>query len=452
MKRKEGITLISLIITIIVLLILAGISIASLTGENSILVKAESAKDKINQEQGKELIKIAINEMLIEKMEEGEELTLDYVGDNIHQKLEISKDEVIKIGEPTEALNVIYGEYEYKIDDQFKVEILGTIKGKLVIEVTYEVKGNMAIIQVVAKTEDEKGIKRMILPNDKEEDGNNQKEVKIEYMVYNDEEYRFIAEGNDGTKRVKTIKIEGVDTIPPNDAVIQIKESPTYIGEGITATIKATVKVSDGKSGIDLKNCKYIINSSNSKIGIDSSNWSEGQTLSSENLTIDISSNSAGDKYLHILSVNQSGNKIETVSSRATFILDNVKPNDAVIEAANYTVSSGTNINIKMTVSDSQSGISLENCKWKWSDSSTLFGVNSDTWNSAETFMQSTVSTVGNASGWSGYLHILSVDRVGNKKETVSQKFTWVSPTTLISAGSFAWDCPSRLDTKQFLC
>ena len=184
MKRKEGITLIALVITIIVLLILAGISIASLTGENSILVKAESAKDKINQEQGKELIKIAINEMLIEKMEEGEELTLDYVEDNIHQKLEISKDEVIKIGEPTEALNVIYGEYEYKIDDQFKVEILGTIKGKLVIEVTYEVKGNMAIIQVVAKTEDEKGIKRMILPNDKEEEGNNQKEVKIEYMIY----------------------------------------------------------------------------------------------------------------------------------------------------------------------------------------------------------------------------------------------------------------------------
>ena len=34
LKRKKGITLIALVITIIVLLILAGVSIAMLTGEN----------------------------------------------------------------------------------------------------------------------------------------------------------------------------------------------------------------------------------------------------------------------------------------------------------------------------------------------------------------------------------------------------------------------------------
>ena len=35
--RQKGITLIALVITIIVLLILAGVSIATLTGENGIL-------------------------------------------------------------------------------------------------------------------------------------------------------------------------------------------------------------------------------------------------------------------------------------------------------------------------------------------------------------------------------------------------------------------------------
>jgi len=35
-KRKNGITLISLVITIVVLLILAGVSIATLTGNNRI--------------------------------------------------------------------------------------------------------------------------------------------------------------------------------------------------------------------------------------------------------------------------------------------------------------------------------------------------------------------------------------------------------------------------------
>lgn len=40
MKRTRGITLIALVITIIILLILAGITISALTGENGILRKS----------------------------------------------------------------------------------------------------------------------------------------------------------------------------------------------------------------------------------------------------------------------------------------------------------------------------------------------------------------------------------------------------------------------------
>lgn len=43
MKNQKGITLIALVITIIVLLILAGVTIAMLTGENGILTKAKTA-------------------------------------------------------------------------------------------------------------------------------------------------------------------------------------------------------------------------------------------------------------------------------------------------------------------------------------------------------------------------------------------------------------------------
>ena len=46
MKNQKGITLIALVITIIVLLILAGITIAMLTGENGLLNKANAAKAK----------------------------------------------------------------------------------------------------------------------------------------------------------------------------------------------------------------------------------------------------------------------------------------------------------------------------------------------------------------------------------------------------------------------
>ena len=41
MKKNKGITLIALVITIIVLLILAGVSIATLTGEDGLLTRSQ---------------------------------------------------------------------------------------------------------------------------------------------------------------------------------------------------------------------------------------------------------------------------------------------------------------------------------------------------------------------------------------------------------------------------
>ncbi len=58
-RKAKGITLIALVITIIVLLILAGVSMASLTGENGILTKATIAKEKTEQEGSREKIEMA---------------------------------------------------------------------------------------------------------------------------------------------------------------------------------------------------------------------------------------------------------------------------------------------------------------------------------------------------------------------------------------------------------
>lgn len=68
-KDSQGITLIALVITIIVLLILAGISIASITGENGVLTKANDAKEKSVEGEEKEQIKLAYNAALTEKLE-----------------------------------------------------------------------------------------------------------------------------------------------------------------------------------------------------------------------------------------------------------------------------------------------------------------------------------------------------------------------------------------------
>ena len=54
LKSTNGITLIALVITIIVLLILAGISISMLSGKNSILQRATDAKADTERTQVKE--------------------------------------------------------------------------------------------------------------------------------------------------------------------------------------------------------------------------------------------------------------------------------------------------------------------------------------------------------------------------------------------------------------
>ena len=59
-RKEKGITLIALVITIIVLLILAGVVIATLTGDNGILGKAKTAKTTNDEEKAKEQIKIAV--------------------------------------------------------------------------------------------------------------------------------------------------------------------------------------------------------------------------------------------------------------------------------------------------------------------------------------------------------------------------------------------------------
>lgn len=60
--KEKGITLIALVVTIVVLLILAGISINLLLGENGLINKSKYAKDKYSSSQIKEILEMAISE------------------------------------------------------------------------------------------------------------------------------------------------------------------------------------------------------------------------------------------------------------------------------------------------------------------------------------------------------------------------------------------------------
>ena len=80
-KKNNGITLIALVITIIVLLILAGVTIATLTGENGILTKATDAKEQT--EIGDEQEKVKLSAVGALAKDNGGEIKRSYLNDEL---------------------------------------------------------------------------------------------------------------------------------------------------------------------------------------------------------------------------------------------------------------------------------------------------------------------------------------------------------------------------------
>ena len=77
LNKNKGITLIALVITIIVLLILAGVSIAMLTGQNGILTQAQNASTQTEIAEAKEQAQMDILAWQSAQLENGQDATLN---------------------------------------------------------------------------------------------------------------------------------------------------------------------------------------------------------------------------------------------------------------------------------------------------------------------------------------------------------------------------------------
>ena len=64
MKDNKGITLVALVITIIVLLILAGVTVASLSGEDGLLTRGSQAVHRSNVSDAKEKVTLAFDNIM----------------------------------------------------------------------------------------------------------------------------------------------------------------------------------------------------------------------------------------------------------------------------------------------------------------------------------------------------------------------------------------------------
>ena len=109
-RNNKGITLIALVVTIIVLIILAGVSINLVLGDNGILTKAKEAKEESNEAQIKEKMQLAVQEYLINR-NTGDNTSLQ---DILRENLDESKIE--EITENGKTAVVTYDGERIKID------------------------------------------------------------------------------------------------------------------------------------------------------------------------------------------------------------------------------------------------------------------------------------------------------------------------------------------------
>ena len=279
-KRQKGITLISLVVTIVVLLILAGITISTVFSDNGIIKKAQEARNKTLEavaQEHKDLnqlyndLEAALNsvpsEPVIPKPPEG----------------------AVQISEPnwsngTASVTITTSEtgftLQYQIGGVDEAKWTNITSGKSISDLT------------LGQT--------------------------IYARLYN---------GKEGSK---TADMTIADLNKPQDAGISLSGTSTNTEGSITATV--TLK--DNESGVNAISSRWIYNTTSGAIGENESSYTGGSFSSGQ--TIQLKATTAGTYYLHVLTVDNAGNKKETISSAVTV-------EAALVADGNYNASKGVN-------------------------------------------------------------------------------------------------------------
>ena len=140
-SKREGITLIALVITIIILLILAGVTIAALTGDGGILNKAKTAQNENEEKTATEIINLKITNAQLQSYQEEEKMpNLQYLADRLCEDNEIqyvyneskkqanTEKEKITVSGTSIFTKLVNYPYEFEIDNSLRLASINGVK------------------------------------------------------------------------------------------------------------------------------------------------------------------------------------------------------------------------------------------------------------------------------------------------------------------------------------
>lgn len=211
LKKEYGITLVALVITIIILLILAGVIIVGLSGNNGLMAKVQQTQKKNLKAEMKENLTLALQNLQLEKKGNAtlDDLTQEWLNIQIKEYAPILKEDASLEGKlVVMKKNNIAGKFlidanlnilenEYNIDD---------------LEFEYETKSrNDNNVEILIKLRDKiNGIEQIDYPDGKKYSisRDNKDYIEINYTVELGKQYKFIIIAKDGNKVERTIKID----------------------------------------------------------------------------------------------------------------------------------------------------------------------------------------------------------------------------------------------------
>ena len=433
-KTKEsikGITLIALVLTIVILIILASITVNMAFGENGIVEKAEQAKEMSESSSLKEQMELIKSSQYVENLGK---INLDEYWNKLQEEGIIDNKDTSIIDNGDGSYDVVTKPgYVFEVTENGEKDENGNVTD---IDIDYIGKGDnlaprISKINVVEVTENS---------------------IKVEVIARNVEnaKYTFMY------KKIGEADWKEAGTTNDASYIYQNLENGSYDIKVVVTTEKGTgEKQISVTLGIPSGNEDGAI-----EFGAVSWNNEKAQVLISTNTSYKIEYQINGTEQGKWIVINNNEqitglNDGDIINARLTDginhgeyasinIKDNILPNNATIEFSTKTAMAGDTITANVTHVDNESGVNATAGKWIFNTTATNIGTEDSSYTGgiSGTFSSSS-QTISIATEESNigtyYLHVLTVDKAGNRTETISSAITLNKITGSISFGAPAW-------------